>query len=58
MFNSLQIYKKTDLFECVCLDVRYGQRSEKAIRSPRTGVTDGCQALHRCYKLNPGLFQE
>lgn len=37
---------------------RCGQRSEKAIRSPRTGVKDGCQAPHGHYKLNPGLFQE
>lgn len=37
---------------------RCGQRSEKAIRSTRTGVTDGCQAPYRCYKLNPGLFEE
>lgn len=30
----------------------YPQWSEESIRSPRTRVTDGCEPLYRCWKLN------
>lgn len=33
-------------------------RSEKGIRSPGTGVRDGCDLPHRCWESNLGPIQE
>jgi hypothetical protein len=31
--------------------------SEEGIRSPRTGVTGGCEPMYGCWELNPGPVQ-
>jgi hypothetical protein len=36
----------------------YLQMQEKAIRSPRSGVTVSCKVPCRCWKVNPGPLEQ
>jgi hypothetical protein len=33
-------------------------RAEEGVRSPETGVTDGCEPPCECWELNPGPLKE
>ena len=56
--TSSKIHLLFMLCVCVFLCTMCPWRPAEGIRSPQTGVTDGCESQCQCWDLNPGTLQK